>query len=258
MKRLAIAALLWLAALPAAAQLDTARNALADADFARAERAFGRALSATELSTEDLVRIFEGRAMARFALGDEGGAQADLTALRSLDPTRALPPEAPPSMVEAFDALDPTPIGIELGWFGTGERHLLRPAVVGDPASLVRQVRVHLRRRGEASWTATEEAEIEVTIRDGEAVEVWAEAIGPGGAVVAREGSPLAPREHGTEAGASLASPDQAAPTDTNVWIGVGIGVGAAVVIGVVIAAVVLGTAQSDETQPAVPIVVGF
>jgi hypothetical protein len=254
---LALAALLWLVALPAAAQLEAGRRALTDADFERAERAFGRALGAAELSTEDLVSIFEGRAMARFALGDEAGASADLAALRSLDPTHALPPEAPPAMVEAFDALGNAGIGIELGWFGHDERHLLRPAVVNDPASLVHTVRVHLRRHGEPAWTTSEEREIEVTLRDGEAVEVWAEAIGPGGAVVAREGSPLAPREHGTEAGASLAAPDRAA-SDQGVWIGVGIGVGAAIVIGVVIAAVVVGTAQSDETQPAVPVVVGF
>lgn len=247
-------------AAPAAAQLAEGARSLAEADFERAERAFDRALEARELSRADVVSICEGRAMARWALGEESGARADLAALASLEPGHVLPPEAPPPLVEAFAASAHEPLALVPRWEdGTPGTTRLGITVLHDAGGLVELVRVHARRRGEP-WSVYDEPSVEVAHRDGEVVEAWVEAIGPGGAVLVREGSELAPLEHGGSlpegVRAALASPET--PSDAT-WLWVGVGVGAAVLVAVVLGVGIgVGTAQSDVTQPSAPVVIGF
>lgn len=257
---LTLLASLSMLAAPAAAQLDAARDHLADADFQRAERAFGRALGAAELSRDELTSIFEGRAVARWALGEEDEARADLVALGSLDPDHVLPPEAPPLLVESFAALPRAPLQIRLTWGETAEGEaLLRASVENDLAALSRSVRVHVRRQGEPEWTTSVEPEVAIRMHPGDVVEVWVEALGPGGAVVAHEGTALAPIEHGhglIAASDALAEPNRA-PDPTPMWIWAGVGAGVFVAVAIIVG-VAVGTASSDATQPTAPMVIGF
>lgn len=246
------------AAIPARAQLEAGRSFLADADFERAERAFGRALSAPSLTREDLVAISEGRAMARWALGDEAGARADLAALGSLEPAHTLPPEAPPPLVRAFAEVARDALDVALLWEEHEGEVFLHVAVRNDAAHLVDRVRVHA--RTDEGWRVTEERDVAIPSRRGAAPEVWVEALGPGGAVLAQEGDASAPATRDAsprgDARTALADPEGEADA-TPLWIG--IGVGAAVVLAVVIGVgVAVGTAQSDLTQPAAPVLIGF
>lgn len=247
-------------ASPARAQLETARSALADADFERAERAFTRALETDALSRDELIAIFEGRAMSRFAIsGDDDpvSAREDLVALASLDPEHVLPPEAPPPLVESFARVPRERLSAELRWDDAdGGEVGLRVVVRNDPARLTRGARIHTRTPGDDGWLVREGSSVEVPLAAGDALEVWVEVLGPGGAVLAQEGSPDAPRTRGSGARSSLADPS-AGSDDTLLWIGVG--VGAAVVLGLAIGlGVGLGSAQSELTQPAPPILIGF
>ncbi len=258
-----------LSPLAAAAQLGPARSALAEADFERAERAFTRALEARVLSRDDIVAIHEGRAMARWAMGQERDARADLEALGSLEPERALPPEAPPPLVDAFASLARAPLGAALLWDqedGEGPRDTLhlRVGVRNDPAGLVRTVRVHVRTPGDDGWLVREERDVDVPLAPGDALEVWIELVGPGGAVLAQEGSIEAPIVRGAGARGSLGEPEagrtSAGPgggDSSLLWVGVG--VGAAVLIGLAIGiGVAVGSGQSELTQPGAPVLVGF
>jgi hypothetical protein len=242
----------------ARAQLGPARAALAEADFERAERAFGRALAAPAITRDELVAILEGRAMARWALGDEAGARGDLAALGSLEPAHALPPEAPPPLVSALAEVARERLAIALLWEEHEGEVFLHVAIRDDAAHLVERVRVHARNTD--GWAVTEERDVAVPSPRGARPEVWVEALGPGGAVLAQEGSASAPVSRGaerrSEARTTLADPE-AERDDSALWIG--LGVGAAVVLAIAIGVgVAVGTAQSDLTQPAAPVLIGF
>ncbi len=247
-------------ALPAEAQLEAGRSHLAEADFERAERAFSRALTEAELSREDVVAIHEGRAICRWALGDEDGARADLAALGSLEPEHTLPPEAPPPLIAAFAALPRQALGLALGWDDAeGGAVRLHVSLQNDAALLVETIRVHTRASDGEPWSVRDEPNVTIRLRAGDRVQVWVAAIGPGGAILAQEGSAGAPlvREHGAmDVRGVLGAPGREADM-TAIWIGVGIG--AAVLVGLAIGiGVGVGTAESELTQPARPVVIGF
>ncbi|MBX7197440.1 MAG: hypothetical protein K1X94_35675 [Sandaracinaceae bacterium] len=239
------------------AQLETGRAALAEADFERAERALSRALSADAITREELEEIFEGRAMTRWALGEEAGAIEDLRVLASLAPRHALPPEAPPALADAWSSVSREPLDVRLAWDedepSVGGRRAVHLHVepVDDVGGLVRGVRIHWRRPDERGWLLREARDADFTLAQGDALEVWIELVGPGGAVVAEEGAAGAPVVYGRR------TSDEAAPhDDTLLWVGVGAGVAIlAIAIGVGVA---VGTAGGDLTQPEAPVLVGF
>jgi hypothetical protein len=135
--------------------------------------------------------------------------------------------------------------------------------VTDDVAALTQGFRLHARaERGE--WRDTDAATIEVDTRPSQAAESWAEAIGPGGAVIATHASRSAPSRLEPEAGAVATDvePDpiatvpaggesdggtQAGGEDIPAWPfivgGVALAVGAAILIGV------LATQPTNETQ---------
>jgi hypothetical protein len=240
---------------------------LAEADFERAERAFGRALGASTITREELVAIFEGRAMSRWALGDDAGARADLAALASLDPGHALPPEAPPPLVSALAEVAREPLTISLIWEApreAGAETYVHVAVRNDVARLTRTVRVHV--RTDEGWSVHDERDVAIPARRGAPAEVWVEALGPGGAVLAVEGServPAAPSASSSGApgedlvGGAREAEERSSGDTAALWIGVG--VGAAVVLAVLVGvAVAAASPQSELTQPAAPVLIGF
>lgn len=241
------------------AQLADGARHLASADFERAVRAYDRAISEATLSRDELVALYEGRAIARWAIGDEDLARLDLAALASLDPQHAFTPEAPPALTRAFAESPVEPLALSLSWDDAPGRARAHVAVENDGAGLVLLVRIHARRPSEP-WSIEEGTEVEITHGATERVELWAEAIGPGGAVVARLGTALAPLAHpdqvGPSARAVLAAPDQAAPT-TPLWIAVGVGAAVLVVVAIIVG-VVVGTNESQGVAPMAPVVVGF
>lgn len=240
----------------AAAQLEAGARYLADADFERAERAYGRALDQTTLTLEQLVSIYEGRAMARWALGDQDAARTDLAALASIDPGHRLPREAPPTLTSAYESLGAQAIAVTVEWTdapGLAHAHV---QIDHDGAGVVRSLRLHARRAGEP-WAIESGTDLDVARDAAQTVELWVEALGPGDAVVARAGTSLAPLSRGpaAELGHSLTRATPASDT-TPIWIGVGVAAG--VVVIALIIGIAVGVSESQGFQPAAPVVVGF
>lgn len=250
-------AILAIALAPAAAhaQLETARRHLENAEFERAIRAFDRAETSDGLYRADLVAVYEGRAMARWALGQEDDARRDLLALGTLEPDRELPAEAPPDLRRTFTEMPRQALAVELDWDDAPGRSTLHVRVENDDAGLVREVRTHVR-RGHQPWTTEASRDIDIDTEPGEGIQVWVEAIGPGGAVVAGVGTALAPVVHGREPAVS-AQVAGGSSDMTPIWLGVGIGAGVAAVV-IIVLAVVFGTQSSNTTQPSAPLVIDF
>lgn len=268
---LALVALL-LASLSASAhaQIAEGRRRLEMADFTRAVRAFDRAERARTLSRDELLQIYEGRAMARWATGDSRRAGRDLAALAELDPHHGFPPEAPPDLGEAFDAAAREG-GLALALTFEDETGATTMTVdtQRDGAGLVRSLRTHVR-VGTGAWISSTESTVHLVVPEGQPVEAWVEAIGPGGAVLTTAGTESAPVVHGGGAVHELVPPEPTPPpvlaattqeeehhgSDEGLWIGLGVGAGVLVIAAVVVG-VVLGTSggTSDHTQPDVPVV---
>lgn len=254
----------------ASAQLPLAQRSLARADFTRAIRAFDRAERQAHLSREDLLAIYEGRAMARWAMGDERHAQRDLAALAELDPHHAFPPEAPPELGEAFaDVAREGGLDVVVSFADATGSSTITVDVHHDDAGLVRSLATHVR-VGDGAWSESDASTVRVDVPEGEHVEVWVEAVGPGDAVIGGTGSADAPVVHGGGPQHELDVPtpvvvapppplvheDEGAHDDTGIWIGVGVGVGVVVAIAVIVGVVVgVGSAPSDHTQPDAPVV---
>ena len=249
------------------AQLDVGRRALETADFQRAIRAFDRAERTDTLDRDGLVSLYEGRIIARFAVGTRSRARRDLQILAELDPAHAFPVEVPPEVGEALAAAVAEAGGglaVSLAWSAEAGASVIRAEVPRDVAALAREVRVHTR-VGQGAWSSSTERELRIARRRSEAVAAYVELVGARDVVLAREGSESSPVVHGELPPAPVVVEQPIAPIvvpaggGDDVALAVGLGVGAAVVVVVaVIVGVVLGTQSSDLTQPAAPFVVGF
>lgn len=268
------------------AQLATGRSALDEADFQRAIRAFDRAERSERLDRDGLVSLFEGRVIARFALGARGRAHDDLVRLASIDPAHTFPVEAPPEVAAAFREVVTEAgggLGASLVWSDGTDTSTLRVTVVRDPGSLVRAVRVRTR-VGERVWRTTQ-----VSARGGEVpvphppeliVSAYAELLGARDVVLGHEGSAEEPVRNREPPRPVVVAPVEVAGGDAvvtttdateeteeaagggggdEVALAVGLGVGGAALVAVaVVLGVVFGGGTSDRTQPMSPIVVGF
>jgi hypothetical protein len=95
------------ALVPAAARahpmLDRAVVAYEEADFERALRTFDMAAANADLSVEELLQLFERRALVHHALGDDDSMRADLERLLAVRASYQLGRLAPPSVRSAFE-----------------------------------------------------------------------------------------------------------------------------------------------------------
>lgn len=237
-----------------------AQDALAEATaafqraaFAEAIEAYDRAAAGDGLDRDGVLALLEGRALARHAARDHAGAERDLAALLSLQPDATLGEMAPPALQRAFARLQGEVAGtiaLSVEASRVPDGFAVRTRVQNDVASLVRAVRVHWESEGE--WRRAEGRGVRVVA--GSTLRFYVEAIGPGGAVLARHGSPDAPeRAAAIEGGASpVEAPIEPASDDTALWVGVGVGAAVMVAVAVVLAVVL---APPDRTQPSAPMV---
>lgn len=102
---IAVFCVVW--ALPGAAQahpmLDRAIEAYEQADFEEALRTFDTAARNADLSVEELLQLFEMRALVHHALGDDAAMRADLGRLAAVRNSYELSRLAPPSVREVFE-----------------------------------------------------------------------------------------------------------------------------------------------------------
>jgi hypothetical protein len=82
--------------------LDRGVQAYEEADFDRALHTFDTAVRNADLSVEELLRLFEMRALVHHALGEEASMRADLERLVAVRSTYRLSRLAPPSVREVY------------------------------------------------------------------------------------------------------------------------------------------------------------
>ncbi len=85
------------------ALIDKAISAYEDADFQTALDAFSEAAARGDLSTEELLQLFEMRALVSHALNDDVGMMQDLRRLAAVRPTYRLGRLSPPPVHAAFN-----------------------------------------------------------------------------------------------------------------------------------------------------------
>lgn len=264
MRRIAAIALLVLAPARVAhahPAVDRATALVLDGDYEAARPAIDEALARDDLSRDDLVALLEAQALLRHGAGDRVGLDATLTALASFAPTHTFGPRFPPDLAAR---------SVEIGRQMRGRLRIVTlqvPSAVGvrldarvenDGGAIVRRLRTRVFDAQLGQWR---EAEPPVEATAGRELLVFVEAIGPGGAVVATEGSADAPihlRGPGFEEAATNRAPEGATAPDEgggiNPWVVVGIVTAAvAAVAAIVVLSVYAVENPSVEWQPTIP-----
>jgi hypothetical protein len=250
---------------PAAAHpiIDEGVRHYENADFPRALAAFARAEQSDALTREDVVELLVRRSLVHFGMNAEPAMREDLRRLATLEPNHVLGAEIPPAVRAAFESVrrgldGRLSIRVEAGRIPDGMR--VSAEVTGDPTGLVRTVRVGARSAG-GEWTERDANSVDVPVADGSTVEYYAEAVGPGGAVLAAEGSRGAPRTAGAGGliadggggGGGLVDDGGDDGGGVPIWVFIGAGV---VAVAAVVVIILLATGgESDQTQLSPPIV---
>ena len=228
-----------------------------EADFAGALEMFAQAEQSDGLDRDDLARLYEHRAMVHLALEEEEAMRDDLRRLRALDPERIMGESIPPPMRDAYEEIgrDAGP-PLTIRARARNDEGVIRidASIEGDRAELVRGARVGARPGGARSWEIAD-GDLELRIRESapesSRIEYFAEAVGPGGVVLAHDGSRREPRQLDL-----LPTPADADDDDSQTWLYAGIGAGAvALIAAIVVVSTVPFIAESDQTQLSGPTV---
>lgn len=267
---LALCAVLGLALWPGLARahpdIDEGRRHLDAAEFEAAVEAFDRAERAERLTRDELVELYERRAVAHHARRSVADMNADLVRLSLLAPDHEPSVEIMPSVRRAFEqarAELPGPLTVSLDVTPGPAGVEVRVEVDGDVGGLVRRVYIFARDRG--GWRRVIGTRLSEPSAPGERHAFYAAAVGPGGVVVASAGSEDRPREVTIPGGAGepggpprlvdnpYVDPSAEGPSDgPGAWPWVVAGAGLAAAVGVVLA-IVLAGGTSDLTQPSRP-----
>lgn len=228
--------------------IDRGVEAYEQADFEGALRALAEAEGSGELDRGELLRLLGTRALVHFALDRHEPLERDLTMLASLEPEYDLGSRAPPAVRRAYDRIRARidqPLGLDVRVAPTPGGARIWTESRGDRAGMVERVELAARTAGGA-WRRGHDGAIVVPGLEDGRVEVWARAIGPGGAVLATAGTERSPREMAVPSAGAAGGGGEADRT----WLWVGIGGGAAVVatVVVVLAIALRGSAGGNTT----------
>ena len=248
----AVLAACWGPASASAQSLAAAQAHFDAARFQEAIEAYDRAEQRDAFSLEQLQMLFEGRARAKQATGDDPGARRDLQALLSLDPDHDLGPGAPPALLRLHDEVR-SQIGGRLSIRTSGvpvpEGWVLGGEIRGDVARITRSVRLHYQ-GDDGTWQTAPGPE--VLAPPSSRLRFFAQAIGPGGAVLASEGSRESPREVNRPGANEEAVMEPSTPPRDRrpLLIGLGAGAAALLVLIVLIVAAPYGDSGSRPSRP--------
>lgn len=256
---LALAALLPATAAFAHPVLDEARARFDEAEFAAALELLASAEQRSDLTASDLEGLLELRAIAAVANGDPATMRRALASLASIAPEHSLGNDAPPEVIEVFERArgrTSARLRIAVSAERRGEHVQIRASADNDPTSLVRELRLFVRVNG-AAWQPAADAAIAVNAGPAAAIEYYAEAVGPGGATLAADGTAARPQRisapdlsnAGRARGGGGGGGGGISPW---IWVAIGaVAIGAGVTI-----AVVATRPQSDITRPLLPTIV--
>jgi len=243
------------AAAQGAAHIDDGVRLYEEADLSGALEALSRAEEGP-LDRNDVLRLLLTRALVRFGLGEFGPLERDLLAIATIEPDYDLGVRAPPPLQNAFArakerVTEPLGIRVELEGMAGGVR--LSANAIGDRAGVVERIVVAARPAGDGSFSRGDGGTLTLPVTTGGDVELYAAAIGPGGAILATDGTEDEPRRARVPAPAAEGGGES--DESSSVPLIVGLSLGAAVVAAIAIVAIVLATSGSEGTQPMGPTV---
>ncbi len=234
------------------------------ADFEGAVAAFDRIEAADSgLTRAQLVELYSLRSSAHLALGDDSAMEADIRRLAALDPDHEFGPATRPEVRQAYERFQGAagpPLSVVAAPHEEPGAVRIDADVRGDSVDLTRSVRVRAR-VGDGEWLVGDRS-LMLPATEGSRVQYLVEAVGPGGAVLAAEGTESAPRSYEVT-GAIAAGPRQDGHLDADdgddggsnaiIWIAVIGGIAAAALIAVMVGVAVSGS--NDSTNPDVPMI---
>lgn len=228
--------------------VDEGRAAYEQAEFVAALEALARAEAADDLVVQDLVELYELRAVVHLAMRNAEAMSADLRRLVAIAPDHSIDARAPPEVRRAFEDARSAAGGalrlvVEARSRASGVT--ISAEARNDGENLVREIRIVGRARG-GEWETVSDAPLLVA-GDG-IVEYYVEAVGPGGAVLESRGTADDPLRAAPE-DATAPETDEDDGGGPSGWIFVGIGAGVLAAAGAAIALVFVLSPDAD-TQP--------
>jgi len=205
-------------------------------EFQEALQCFDQAELGDNLSKEGFMRSLVYRAIVHYALGETRAVEQSLFRLATIDPEHAFGSEVPPPVREAFEQAASRvrrPLTVRVTHETTGNQVTIECSVVSDIAGLVRTSRLAARVQG-SPWQEAERR-LEVSFQDGETVEYYCGALGPGQAVLRSEGTAEEPLTIVNELVVGPPGGGEDEGGGAGVWIALGITAAVAIAGGTVL-----------------------
>ena len=243
----------WLVPLCASAHplVDEARRYFEQAELERALEVLDRAERADDLTPEDAGTLYETRALVYSALQQTSAVQRDLRRLAIVAPERELGPSAPPELREFYARLRQEGVSapeIHAEAALVDGRVVIRGVAGEDPLGLLRSLRLGGRSAGAPAFALLDAGQLTLEPPTISPAAYYAQAIGPGGVVLASDGSPTDPLLFSFQ----LSDGGLGGGDELLLWVLIGAGA-AVVVTAIVIGAVAASAGPSDLTQPILP-----
>ena len=224
------------------------------AEFEAALASFDAALAAPDYDKATLIEIYAMRAVAFFALENIAAAEMSIAALLSIDPEQ--PPRAsyPPQLQRVFARIKGETdgaIGVSASVENQADGVMIRTTVMRDAAAIVQKVIVYYRPAGDPQWKQIPGRSVRVPLTIDQSVEYFAQAIGPGGVILASQGAdekPLTATRTAPVEKNSGGQPVSSAP----VWPWI-VGGAALIAAAVAVVLVIVLTSSPSETQLSAP-----
>lgn len=212
------AALVFGQSAPAAAHpdLDRGKELAADLDFAPALSAFQAALSSGTLTRTELVTLLDERVLVLYGMRRRGELHEDMLWLSALDPDHRLDLRAPPELIAIWTTVrdqsrGPLTLNLRAELVGDTVKAEASPAGTVPESGLDTRVYMRDGLRSYKQFGPTLREPVRLGARYG----LYAEALGPGGVVVAHAYTATEPLELASERAAVPAAP---APVERASW----------------------------------------
>jgi hypothetical protein len=178
--------------------LERGKQLASELDFEQAVSAFDSAVASGTLTQKELIELLGERALLLYGLKRSEALQSDFTWLAALAPEYKLDLRAPPELIAIWTSIRDQghgPLRLELATQmidAAPEVIIEARAELSGTIPKGTETRITLRRQGKV-WRSQRGAEIRDRGAPGDGMELYAEALGLGGMVVARLYSPSAP-----------------------------------------------------------------
>jgi hypothetical protein len=170
--------------------LDEGKRLISELEFESALAAFQGAIDSGELTRAELVDLLSERTLVLQALHRESELVQDFVWLAALAPEHILDMRAPPAMVAMWKSVRDQArgaLGVKLSNDVSSGEYRLRAELTGTvPEGARARIAV---RDATGKWEVTDSAERVGAVTDPIELDAYAQALGPGGLVVAEDGS---------------------------------------------------------------------